>query len=321
MAATNQDILDHLNESIDKFIGKVPAVQKRVLRALQDEVQKLDVDNQGKLKVTVKNISALSKIKSKLSNIILDKSYKTMVKEFAGSFETLTQLQHSYWQNAESKFQVTSLMKEIKKQAILDTVKKLTESGIGANIEDKLIDILRTNITTGGSYSELTNQLKESLVDTPKGEGSLTKYASQIVTDSINQFSAQYTQLISDDLGFEWFAYSNSDIKTTRPFCDAMTDKRYYHISEVNDLIKGNVPLTYVNKKTGKREQVPINEKTQLPAGMIPDTNASNFQIRRGGFRCRHQARPIPERNVPEEIVTAMKNSVSYLKWKAGTGV
>lgn len=309
-----KDILKKIDESISNMNKRIPSIQKDIYDSLQEDLRKLDLQD-GKIKTTVKNLSLINSIKNKLNRIILTDEYKAEVKEFAKSFNEITTLQNKYWRGIENQFKPKPLLQAIKTQAISDTVSKLTEAGIGANIAEPIADILRTNITTGGSYNKLTEQLRENLVNT-QTPGTLEKYVGQITTDAINQYSNQYTQIVSNDLGYEWFKYDNTDILSTRPFCDAMTDRPYFHISEVSALLRGE-GLTYVNKKSGLREPVPIYEKTGLPSGMIPGTDASNFFIRRGGYRCGHSIRPVNERQVPQADKDRVYATAAYKAWKS----
>lgn len=241
--------------------------------------------------------------------------YKGEVKEFVKAFNTVTGLQNEYWKSVERTFKPRPLLREIRRAAIGDTVKALGEAGIGQAISTAMGDILRTNITAGGSYKDMAKQIRQALMDTPESPGLLSKYAKQITTDSINQYNAQYTQTVSGDIGLEWYAYQGSDIKTTRPFCDAMTDFRYFHVTEVPRLLKAE-GLTYVNKE-GKRVPVPIYAKTGLPNGMIEGTNPENFFIRRGGYNCGHQIRPVSERLVPVDIRERVFATPEYKRWKS----
>jgi hypothetical protein len=306
------DILKSVDKAIEKFNSKIPAAQKRMYEGITDELKRLDTNN-GKIKTTVANLKIIQSIKNKLTRLIITPEYLKDVKEFTSQFNTITKLQNEYWQSVEEKFTPRVLLKEIRKQAISDTVKGLTSSGIGGAISDQIATILRTNITTGGSYAQLTEQLREKVLNT-KTDGALAKYAKQITTDSLNQYSAQYTQTVSSDLGYEWFAYAGSDIVTTRPFCDAMTDLRYFHITEIPRLLKAE-DLYYT--KDGKKTKVPIYDKTELPHGMIPGTNAANFQINRGGYNCGHQIRPVSERLVPLERREEVYASTAYKRWKS----
>jgi len=308
------DILEKLNEAILNMNKRIPSIQKDIYDSLQEDLRNLDLQD-GRIKATVKNLSLINSIKNKLNRIILTPEYKAQVKEFATSFNEITALQNEYWRGIEKQFKPKPLLQAIKEQAISDTVAKLTEAGIGANIADPIADILRTNITTGGSYKILTEQLRENLMNT-QTPGTMEKYIGQITTDAVNQYSNQYTQIVSNDLDYEWFKYDNTDILTTRPFCDALTDRPYFHISEVPALLRAE-GLTYLNKKTGKREPVMIYEKTGLPSGMIPGTDASNFFIRRGGYRCGHSIRPVNERQVPQADKDRVYETSAYKAWKS----
>lgn len=318
MASFN-DILTRIDEAVEKFNKRIPEAQKDMLDGIEEELRRLDLKD-GRIKPTVANLKVIASIKNKLLKLILTEDYLSEVKEFAQAFKDVSSLQNEYWKSVEANFKPSSILKEIQSQAIGDTVNKLTDAGIGAGISESIADILRTNITTGGPIKDLTAQLRESLTDTDKSAGLLSKYAKQITTDSINQYNANYTQVISSDLGYEWFAYQGSDIKTTRPWCDAMSDRRYFHISELPDLINA-VDLYYI--KDGKKTKVPIYEKTGLPAGMIEGTNPENIFIRRGGYNCQHQIRPVSERLViaqDKALYDKVISSAKYKAWKSANG-
>jgi len=236
-------ILTLIDKAIEKFNKRIPASQRAMLDEIELELRRLDL-NGDKIKTTVANLRIVNSIKNKLQRLILTDDYRTDVKEFVRSFNDVTKLQNEYWKGIESTFKPRPLLREIRKAAITDTVKALGEAGIGTAIGEQIAGILRTNITAGGSYKQLTGQLRESLTDTDASKGLLSKYAKQITTDSINQYSATYTNTVTGDLAFEWYGYQGTDIKTTRPFCDAMTDFRYFHISEVPRLLKAE-GLTY----------------------------------------------------------------------------
>lgn len=305
-------ILKEISKSVEGFTKDLPAVEKEVLNRILRNLKELELQGDT-IKASVKNIRLIATIKNDIQTIILNDRYVDSLKDFVKSFNTITDLQNKYWKSVEATFKPNAVLTEIKTQAIEDTVNKLTEAGIGANISDKITDILRQNITAGGSYQSLTNQLTEFLVKADT-EGALTKYAKQITVDSVNQYNAQYTQTVSNDLGFEWYVYDNTDIDTTRPWCDAMTDKRFLHVSELPELIKGH-GLTYVNKD-GERVPVPIYERTGLPHGMIPGTDAVNVLIRRGGYNCGHQFRPVSERLVPADVKAKVFLTPAYGAWK-----
>lgn len=308
------DILTRIEEAIEAFNKGIPGAQKAMLDGIDEELRRLDLRD-GKIKATVANLKVVASIKNKLLKIVLNEDYVENVKEFVQAFKDVGALQNEYWKSVEKTFKPSSILKEIRNQAIGDTVSKLTEAGIGTNIGERLSDILRTNITTGGSYKDLTAQLRESLTNTEKSDGLLTRYAKQITNDSINQYSRNYTQIVSSDLGYEFYAYQGSDITTTRHFCDAMTDIRYFHVSQIPSLLQAKD--LYYTDKDGKRKKVEINPKTGLPHGMIDGTNAENFFIRAGGYNCQHAIRPVSERLVIAQDKVLYDKIVATPEYKA----
>lgn len=297
-------IISEIKRSLSGFDKSIPGLQDKLFKEVIIEIKRLDTKG-DRIAVTVKNLSILASIKNKLNRIILNKEYVSEIKDFVKSFNEVYKLQFEYWKAIEKTFKPKPLLKAIRNQAITDTFKSLTTQGISANVSDAIIGILRTNITTGGSYADLTEQLRQSLVNTPESKGILDKYVKTIASDSIQQFNRQYTQIVSSDLGYTWFRYMNTDIETTRCWCDKMTDKNYFHISEVPEMLKGL--------------GCDIYHKTKLPYGMIDGTNAENFFIRAGGWNCRHSIHPVAERQVPGNIRTEVYATPAYVAWKATT--
>lgn len=302
-------IVKTTDKAIEEFTKKIPDIQKETLAEVQEQIKRLDLKG-DKVAVTVKNLSILNSIKKKLDKIIINPEYLAEVKEFAKSFNEVFKMQADLWKTAESTFKPRPLLKAIRNQAITDTVQSLTTSGIGPNISDNIVGILRQNITAGGSYADLAEQLRESIITTPESPGLLEKYTKQVTSDAINQFNRQYTQVVSSDLGYEWYRYMNTDITTTRCFCDAMTDKDFFHITEVPKLLKGQGLRC-------KGEPVKIYPKTELPYGMIPGTNAENFFVRAGGYNCRHSIQPVAARQVPAAIRALIEATPEYKAYAA----
>jgi hypothetical protein len=304
-------LIETIEKSINGFNDSLPKIQKEILADVLDQIKKFDTRNK-RITNTVKNIRLLNTIKNRLKKIILTDAYKQEVKEFLKVFTEVSTFQNDYFKEAEKKFTPPKVVKEIKKQTITDTINRLTEAGIGVNVSDKIAELLKQNVTTGVKYSDLAAQLREYILTT-ETPGVLERYVKQIATDSVNQYSAQYMNTISGDLGYEWFRYQGKDIKTTRPFCDAMTDRKFFHITEVNDLLAAKD--LYYSSEEGQ-VKVPIYEKTGLPHGLIPDTNAENFFIRRGGYNCGHQIFPVIERLVPKDIQERVKATAAYKRFR-----
>lgn len=293
---TQTELLNKLSDTIDTAINRfnkgMPSLQRAMLDDIILLVKDLDITSTGQIKNSITNLKTIGKIKGKLEVIILNDDYIKEVKRFTEAFNTVSKLQNQYFGLIEDDFTPAAILKEIQKQSIDSTIVSLTESGISSNVIEVIQDLLRVSITTGASYTQLTEQLRGAMLSNKSGGGLLERYSKQITVDSLMQFSRQYSDTVSNDLGLNFFMYVGSNITTTRELCLALTAKKYIHISEIPDIVKGRID--------GK--QVPISPKTKTWAGGVPGTNTANFKVYCGGYNCQHQLAPVSSAVVPAAI-------------------
>jgi hypothetical protein len=300
LAQANKEIqatLKAIDDGLITWDEAMPKIQEQIYRRLLIFQKELIIQGDT-ITNSVKNIKLLSDLKSDLESIILDDSdYLESVTKFAKLYDKVTDLNFAYFKALEKKFKPPKVMEAVKKQSISLVLDSLTEAGMNTNLINPVREMINTYVTTGGSYSQLSKELNNYINGTPTIDGALVKYTKLVTTDAINQYTATVNQVVSADLGWEWFRYVGSNIKTTRTFCKALTQKQYYHRSELPKIIKGN----FAEFKEMKGQ---IYERTGLPQGMIEDTNVSNFQTYRGGYNCGHQSYPIPNYLVPKNIIS-----------------
>lgn len=294
------DILQTIDDAINTFQDKMPGLQKDIFDQLQPLLKEIQI-NGGKLLNNVNNLKLLGQLKNKLQKIIISPAYKDAVNKFIDSYNTVAALNMDYFKQFNDTFSPVKTLPIIKQLAIENTINDLVGQGLKQNLINPVTDILNTNITSGGSYASLQNQLRDHLVNNDTGEGSLVKYTKQITTDAINQYHAQYHAAIGQDLQFNWGRYVGSLITTSRQFCILLTAKQWVHKSELPEIIKGHID----------GEDCKLSSTTDLPLGMIPGTDASNFIILRGGYNCAHHYFEVPDNVVPEAIRNNFANPVS----------
>jgi hypothetical protein len=297
------EILKAIDDGLVTFDEAIPGIQQQIYTRLLRFEKELSIQGDT-ITNSVKNIKLLGDLKADLEKIILDSSdYTDSVEKFGKLYDSVTKLNYNYYKALENKFKPPKMIDEIRKQSVNVVLEGLTESGLNANVITPVREIINTYVTTGGSYTKLAKELDNYIngyqSDAGQIDGALQKYTKQITTDAIHQYNATVNKAISSDLGYEWFRYVGSNIKTTRTFCKALTEKQYYHISELPDIIKGDFEQFKAMK--GK-----IYDKTGLPEGMYDDTNTSNFDVYRGGYNCGHQAYPIPTALVPKTIINQL---------------
>lgn len=289
-----RNLIDTLEKSVNDFNESIPAIQKQIASEIELFIKDLEISGDT-IKSNVSNLRKIAAFKSKIERIIQNSDYSDNVNEFIKTFNEVALIQNKYFTTLSADFKPSKVLEEIKVQSIDGAIESLTEAGLNANLINPVHDILLKNVTSGGSFSQLAGQVRNFIQANPDTVGALERYTTQVTTDSLNQFSAQYTHLIADDLSLNWFMYDGSLIKTSRPFCEACVKKKYIHRSEFPRLLKGDFPEF-------KEEGGVIYDKTGLPSGMIDGTNANNLPIYRGGYNCGHQMIPVQDSAVPNSV-------------------
>jgi len=286
-----KDIIKQIDETDSKFGSVIDDAQKRMLREVLTLTKDLELST-GRILPTVGNLKLISKIKEKLNKAVVNKDYLNGVKDLLKSFEGIQLAQLGYFKTLSEGMPTIKKYDLIRVMAIENTAAQLIESGIDANVTSKLKDMLIRSVTSGGNYRDLVGEVSEFLSNTDKSPGALSRYAKTYTTTALNQFAGQTNKLMTEDSGAEWFRYVGSDIETTREFCELMTDKDYFHKSEIPEILKGHID----------GEKCEIYDKTKLPKGMIEGTNKDNFQVNCGGWNCRHAVVPVLTFTVPKNL-------------------
>jgi len=289
-----KQLIETLDGSVSDFQESMPVIQKQIASEIEIFIKDLDTTGDT-IKVNVSNLRKIAAFKDRIYSIIKKSDYTEKLDKFIKSFSEVAIIQNKYFESVSKKFKPTPLLKEITNQSINSTIDYLTEAGLNNALIQPIHDILLTNSTTGGSWSEMATQIRNFITANNDTVGALERYTSQVTTDSLNQYSRQYMQTVTNDLGFNWFAYRGALIKTSRAFCEACRKKQYIHRSEFPEVIKGNF-------KEFKEMKGEIYDKTGLPQGMIDGTNPTNFEVYAGGYNCEHHLVPISDVLVPKSL-------------------
>ena len=291
------DLEDLIEARITEFNKSMPAVERKVLQEIELLAKDLETYSDGTIKANAKNVRLIVKIRQRIQQIIFDGQYGKKLNELVKTYEDIGKLQNAYFSATVDQFKIPAVLAELEKQAISMTVESLGEAGMNVNVLTPVQQILNKNITTGGKYKDFIQEVRGYLTTDNETEGRLVRYSKQITTDALNQYSASYNKVISDDLGLEWYRYSGSLRKTSREFCVKMIEAKkgcmpYLHVSQIPELLKGHIC----------GESIPLYDKTGLPQGMIAGTNTANFYVNRGGYSCNHQITAVPSVLVPEDL-------------------
>jgi hypothetical protein len=287
---TIKEIFKAIEGSIFDFQKAIPGIQKSVSDELFNQLKELQTSN-GRVLNSVQNLKLIGEIKNKLERLIISNGYRDSVKQFIAAFDVVSNLHLQYFSAFNAKYKPSKTLPFIREQAVDKTLNSLLGQGLQVNIIERVGEVLNSNITTGGSYGSLNEQLRASIKGTGDTEGVLERYTKTITTDAINQYSAQYHETVAMDLQWNWGRYVGSNLETTREFCELLTSKEWVNRKELPEIVKGHIDGHFCK----------LN-KQGLPLGMIPGTDASNFKVRRGGYNCGHQFFWVPDSAVPLDI-------------------
>ncbi|RNC66469.1 hypothetical protein [Proteiniphilum sp. X52] len=286
-----EEIQKKVDDAIAQFGDNLTVIEKRLLSEIELLLKDLELDGTGRIKSNTANLKKITNIGKKLERIIISKKYIGDVTSFVRSFSELASMQSRMYEIRNERLSM------IEKMSIDGVIEGLTESGVKANIVNPIRDMLVKNVISGGKYTDMMDSLRNQIQPAGK-DGVVSRYLKTYTLDSINTFSANYNKIISDIGKYQWFQYTGSLIETSREFCEKMVEKKYFHVSEIPELLKGHI----------NNHKCEISDKTGLPKGMKAETTKENFHQLRGGWNCGHQIIGLPEGAVPK----ALRDKIVY---------
>jgi hypothetical protein len=273
-----KNTIDIFSERFNKNVG---TRQSNMWTSIFKTIKNLEVDSSGNILPNRVNLKTLRSLRGDISKMIITPQYKKDLSKFLGGFNELKGINDTYYKAIASGTLNANkeVFNAVKNLSIDATKNSLLEAGINNEIIAPVEKILTQNITSGGSFQNLTENLRGQILGTPDKLGTLERYTKQITTDSLNQFNANYNETVSSDLGLEFKYYAGSIKDTSRQYCiDRINEGRFFHKKEVE------------------------NTANEQWSGKIPGTNASNIVIYRGGFNCGHQWLAVSALATPKNV-------------------
>lgn len=196
--------------------------------------------------------------------------------------------------------QLTTLLREVQDASAQKALRDLLESGVDVNFLDEMVDIFRDGILTKSGKADLIKQLEQYIVGGDGKLGRLERYVRQVRSDAVTQYVANYTEVMTDDLGLEFYQYVGNVQDDTRCFCEQRVNK-FFHYKEIE---------AWGNGQVGEA----VDENCGFPwKGMIDGTNASSIFTFRGGWNCEHQFIPVLTTSVPIDVIRRNIDNGNYV--------
>ncbi len=280
-----KDIPIEIDNYVKSVGNKMEPLQKSLFNRVSAQLKELDVDSDGLIRRTSKNIDIITNVKTELNAVLNNPKYKSVVNSVNGMLDEVNDLQGSYFQTINPSIAPPPIIDDMSKLAFDSAKTDLTKAGFQQTVVNSASDIVQTSIMEGTSYADMNTQLKEFIVGNKETNGKLVSYTKQILSDTLHGASRNYNSIMTEKLGLTWYRYVGAEVDSTRPWCHALLKKEWIHESELGAIASGKINGVQVSR-----------------AGMMPDTNKENVISRCGGYNCPHHMVPVSADVVPVKL-------------------
>lgn len=268
----------NLNKIPDELLTNIQKSEKEIYGKLITLLDKLKRDSEGRILISKMNIAIAAEIENEIKTIVLTKDYLDSLRQFANGFDEQAEWNDKYFSKVFSDFKTSTTADAILESSKKSALNELIGAPMEANFIAPVADIINTSVSSGSSWVDLSNQIKDYVLGAGDESGKLTHYASQIAHDAFAYSDRAYTNIIAEENDAEWYLYSGTEQQNSRPFCDERKGK-YFHYKE----IEAWAGLNWQGKAEG--------------------TNEQTIFILAGGYRCIDSILPVSIAIVPQDVI------------------
>lgn len=262
--------------SNNTFAKAAVKTQQQLYDAIFLKLKDLELDDQGYIKQNATNRKILREAEAQFDVAIASSGYPQAVQKHVSVITKVNEVNSKYFEGIKESFTPNkNFIKSLQAQAIKNVNDIILQDGLKAQIQIPLNQILEQNISTGGSFKGMLEQVRNFVVG-EENEGKLLRYSTTYLRDTLFQYSRSFQESITADLKLDWYSYSGGKIDTTREFCAERTGK-FFHRKEIESWA------------------------SQSWKGKIPGTTESSIFVLLGGYNCSHSLIPVSEVIVPKE--------------------
>ena len=277
-------INDQLKEKlIDVFSGKMDKVQKDVLDKLFQIIERYDTTN-GNFSTGILGAEDLLKIEDAINTTLQQSGYTKEAKAFIQDFGKVTINTASILDTGGYAFNKLPLS-DIEMKWKNATAETLLNSGIRQDFSTPIMKIVDDAISYGDSIESAKTKLQDFILGGNDTSGKLKSYVTQTARDSISQMQGQQFQSVANEIGVAGVLYTGGLLNDSRGQCT-------HWIKDLNgfipiDKLKEEIKMAYA-----KQAAKIVTDGKHKWGGMMPNTDETNFYVKRGGYNCTHTAIP-----------------------------
>lgn len=279
--------VDLFESTPDNLATASERVQRKLWGELLPLVQTLEVDKDGNVAQSQKNIRKIGEITDKLQILLAGKEYTDAIKVFLADIDKGVVLTDEIARKIEASFEPSQVLKDILTLSKQNAINSLIGETMRSRVTLPFVEQLTTAVAARTPLAETIKTLKTVIEGSPDVDGRLLANVKTVAITAQAIADSAYSAGVSEAIGAVWFKYVGGEIPTTRHFCEERTGK-FFHIKEVEKW--GN--LTW--------------------DGRIAGTDSRSIFAFRGGWNCRHSIIPVSIKIVPDSVVNRNIDNGNY---------
>ena len=282
---------DRLETVPDHLLTRLQKLQKEIFPIVIELVSRLERDSDGFVLFNHANVKISGEIREQLRRVLLTSEYTEIVADFADEFNVQQDVTDKLIKATFPEFIPGGLASDI----VAQSKKKTVEIFINGITDEAFADAISEQVTlavnNNGAFTDTLKMIRQIVTGDEEVDSKIQQYAQQVAHDQFALADRAYTSQVSEEIGAEWFFYSGSEIKTTRPFC-AERHNQYFYYKEIERWGEGY-----------KTEGLSLPNKNGDWGGKIDGTNEKTIFTTAGGWNCRHSIIPASIFVVPKDVI------------------
>ena len=280
-----QDKTDRLDSVPDALVSATQTAQRQIFKELVDLLDSLERDAKGQFLLSDKNFTIIEQIAGRMEQVVGKSEYDKALVQFAKEFNQQSQLSDLYFEKAmKGEFETKKLYDSSLKLSQKNAIELLSKDIVAGGLIGEIKTILNTSVTTGQSFAQAVTSLRSAIEGNADIDGSMLRYVKTTAYDAFAVADRQYMEVVTQDLGLEWYLYFGDVIRDSRQFCIDRVG-RYFH-----------------------RQEVEGWGKIKDWQGRNYNTNPSTIFTYLGGYNCKHSLMPVRMEEVPPSAIKRAMN-------------
>lgn len=271
-------------EANEAFGRSATKVQTQLYDAIFLKLKDLELDEGGYIKQNANNRRILRDAESQF-DLVVAGAYRDSVERHLKVIPKLNKLNSEYFNTIKDFSPNKNFLKALQSQTIKNVNELILQDGLRAQIQIPLNQILEQNISTGGSFKGMLQQVR-NFIEGTENEGKLLRYSKTFLKDTLFQYSRSFQESVTSDLGLDWYFYSGGLVRDSREFCLERVGG-FFHRKEIESW-------------AGLSWQ-----------GKIAGTSESSIFVFLGGHSCQHSLIPVSKVIIPKERIDEFLKSGS----------